>query len=245
MRPVIGITPDFHPGHRKGFRSRGESTYFIRARYVDAVQDLGGVPLILPATQEAKLRKGMLSRIDGLLITGSGPDLNPRLYGERQTARFKIMSAERSEFELCLAREAIREGCPILGICGGLQLLNVALGGSLIQDIETAVPRALPHQQEETATRVSHRVRITPGTRLHRILRSDTIRVNSSHHQAPKGVAPGLMVNAMAPDGIIEGLESAEPCFVIGIQWHPEYLYRRNEASRRLFKAFLKESAKG
>ncbi len=244
MRPIIGITPDFHSGSTNGFSSQGEPTYFLRARYIDAIKDLGGIPFALPITDDPKLRGELLRRIDGLLITGSGPDLDPRLYGERQTARFKIMSKERSSFELGLAKQALKLDRPILGICGGLQLLNVAMGGSLIQDIATQKRGALIHQQETPATRYSHRVEITRGTLLHKILRADRLKVNSSHHQASKKIARGWVVNAVATDGIIEGLESPRHRFVVGVQWHPEFLYRKDEASRRLFRAFLKEAVR-
>ena len=244
MRPIIGITSDFHPGNHQGFSSRGEPTYFLRARYVDAVSDLGGIPFILPITDDPKLQAELLRRTDGLLITGSGPDLDPRLYGERPTARFKIMSKQRSAFELGLAKQALKLDRPILGICGGLQLLNVAMGGSLIQDIATQMPGALTHRQETAATQVSHRVKITRGTHLYKILRTGMLKVNSSHHQAPKKLAPGWVVNAVASDGIIEGLESPRHRFAIGVQWHPESLYQKDPASRRLFKAFLKEAVR-
>jgi putative glutamine amidotransferase len=244
MRPIIGITPDFHPGNAKGFPSQGEPTYFLRARYMEAIKDLGGVPFVLPITDDPKLRAELLRRIDGLLITGSGPDLDPRLYGERPAARFKIMSRQRSAFELGLAKQAMKLDRPVLGICGGLQLLNVAMGGSLIQDIATQMRGALAHRQETAATRTSHRVRITRGTRLYKILRTGMLKVNSSHHQAPKKIAPGWIINAVAPDGIIEGLESPRHRFAIGVQWHPEFLYRKDEASRRLFRAFLKEAVR-
>ncbi|MBI3609218.1 MAG: gamma-glutamyl-gamma-aminobutyrate hydrolase family protein [Nitrospirae bacterium] len=240
MRPIIGITPDFHSGNTKSFTSQGEPTYFLRARYVDAIKDLGGIPFILPIAEDPKLLAELLHRIDGLLITGSGPDLDPRLYGERPTARFKIMSRQRSAFELGLAKQALKLDRPVLGICGGLQLLNVAMDGSLIQDIATQMRGALVHQQETVATRVSHRVEITRGTRLHKILRTDLLKVNSSHHQAPKKIAPGWVVNAVATDGIIEGLESPRHRFAIGVQWHPEFLYQKDEASQRLFRAFLR-----
>ncbi|MBI3995270.1 MAG: gamma-glutamyl-gamma-aminobutyrate hydrolase family protein [Nitrospirae bacterium] len=243
MRPIIGITPDFNSGHTKGFSLQGEPTYFLRARYIDAVQDLGGIPFVLPITDDSKLQAELLRRIDGLLITGSGPDLNPRLYGERRKARFKIMSIQRSAFELGLAKQALKLDRPVLGICGGLQLLNVAMGGSLIQDIATQMRGSLVHQQETVATRASHRVRITHGTRLYKILRTDALKVNSSHHQAPKKIAPGWVVNAVSPDGIIEGLESPRHRFAIGVQWHPEFLYRKDGASRKLFRAFLRQSA--
>jgi len=244
MRPIIGITPDFHPGDTKGFSSQGEPTYLLKARYIDAIKDLGGIPFVLPITDDPKLQAELLCRIDGLLITGSGPDLDPRLYGERPTARFKIMSRERAGFELGLAKKALKNDRPVLGICGGLQLLNVAMGGSLFQDIASQIRGALTHRQETAATRVSHPVRITRGTRLHQILRTVGLKVNSSHHQALKKIAPGWVVNAVSPDGIIEGLESPRHRFAIGVQWHPEFLYRRDEASRRLFRALLKEAVR-
>jgi len=242
MRPIIGITPDFNSGNRTEFSSQGEPTYFLRARYVDAIRDLGGIPFILPITDDPALRSDLLRCVDGLLITGSGPDLDPRLYGESQTSRYKIMSPERAEFELGLVRQALRRNRPVLGICGGLQLLNVAMGGSLVQDITDQVPGALKHRQETAATRPAHSVSLLPNTALRGILGRDALRVNTSHHQSPKRVARGLVVNAVAADGVIEGLESPRHRFVIGVQWHPEFLYRRDDSSRRLLKAFLRRS---
>ncbi|MBI3995430.1 MAG: gamma-glutamyl-gamma-aminobutyrate hydrolase family protein, partial [Nitrospirae bacterium] len=118
MKPIIGITPDFSDGVRKNSRSQSEPTYLLKARYVDAIKDLGGIPFVLPITDDPKLRAELLCRIDGLLITGSGPDLDPRLYGERRKARFKIMSIQRSAFELGLAKQALKLDRPVLGICG-------------------------------------------------------------------------------------------------------------------------------
>ncbi|HLB94941.1 MAG TPA: gamma-glutamyl-gamma-aminobutyrate hydrolase family protein [Nitrospiria bacterium] len=238
MKPIIGITSDFQSG------KKGEATYFLRARYVRAIRDMGGIPFILPITEDPAFQAELLDRLDGVLITGSGPDLDPRLYGEKKRAKFKIMSPERARFEIALARRAIREDRPVLGICGGLQLLNVALGGSLIQDIATQIEGALSHQQETEATRPWHRVKISPGTKLYQILGRKAIRVNSSHHQAPQRVAKGLIINAVASDGIIEGLEDPESRFVLGVQWHPEFLYRKDEASRRLFRSFLNEATR-
>lgn len=244
MRPIIGVTSDYHALDPGRAARRGEATYFLRARYVNAIRDLGGIPFILPITDDPRLIDEILARIDGLMITGSGPDLDPRLYGERQKGRFKKMSSLRARFELELAKRAVRRDRPVLGICGGLQLFNVAMGGSLIQDIQEEISDALAHQQDAAATKTSHPVKIPRGTRLYRIVKSSLIEVNSSHHQAPKRIARSLVVNAVAPDGVIEGLESPDHRFALGVQWHPEFLYRKDPASEKLFRAFLSESAR-
>jgi putative glutamine amidotransferase len=241
-RPLIGITSDFNPGDREDFGGR-EPTYFIRARYVSAIQDLGGTPLILPITQDTRILKGLLDLIDGLLLTGSGPDLDPTLYGESKRYKFKIMSHERAGFELKLARMAVDRDLPVLGVCGGMQVLNIAFQGTLVQDIASEIKDALAHQQKAVASEFSHEIRITRGTRLSKIIREPVIQVNSSHHQAIKSLGQDLVVNAVAPDGVIEGLEHSECGFVLGVQWHPEFLYRQGEHHRRLFEAFLKKAA--
>ena len=242
MKPVIGVTPDFNPGNREDMGGK-EPTYFLRARYVRAIEDLGGLPVILPLAAAETDRKRLLSDLDGLLLTGSGPDLPPRLYGERQRYRFAVMSERRSSFESALARLARRAKLPTLGICGGMQAMNVALGGSLVQDIPAQLHSPLVHRQAPPATELSHTVSIADGSLLHRILRQREIRVNSSHHQSVKRVAPGLTASATAPDGVIEAIESPRHPFFLGIQWHPEFLYDRFEYHQRLFHAFL-ETAK-
>jgi putative glutamine amidotransferase len=241
-KPLIGVTSDFNPGDREDLGGR-EPTYFLRARYVSAIQDLGGTPLILPITQNTRALKDLLDLIDGLLLTGSGPDLDPALYSETKRFKFKIMSQERAGFELKLARMAVERDLPVLGVCGGMQVLNVAFNGTLVQDITSEIKDALTHQQKAAAVKPTHEVRITHGTRLSKIIGEPVIRVNSSHHQAIKSLGKGLVVNAVAPDGIIEGLENPESGFAMGVQWHPEFLYRQDEHHCRLFKAFLKKAA--
>jgi putative glutamine amidotransferase len=239
MKPVIGVTPDFNAGDREDMGGR-EPTYFLRARYIRAIEELGGVPLILPLIADRRARRNLLKDVDGLLLTGSGPDLDPAHYGERQEYPFKVMAPRRAEFDLDAARFAAKSGIPTLGICGGMQTMNVACGGSLIQDIPSQTTRSLPHRQSEPATRLSHTVSIVPGSVLSRILKQRTIRVNSSHHQSVKKPAPGLIVSALAPDGIIEAIESPHHRFFLGLQWHPEFLFDRYPFHRRLFQAFLK-----
>ena len=238
MKPLIGVTPDFNAGDRKEWGGR-EPTYFLRARYVRAIEDLGGIPIVLPLVADLVARRRLLTHIDGLLLTGSGPDLAPELYGERQRYKFRVMSQRRATFELEMAQLARSVDLPLLGICGGMQAVNVAFGGSLYQDIESQRTRPLQHRQSAPATELSHPVKIASKSLLHRIVKTETLRVNSSHHQSVKDVAPSLTASALAPDGIIEAIESSSQRFLLGIQWHPEFLFERHHRHRRLFEAFL------
>jgi putative glutamine amidotransferase len=243
MKPIIGVTPDFNAGDRKEWGGK-EPTYFLRARYVQAIEDLGGVPLILPLTTDRAVRRTMLNGLQGLLLTGSGPDLPPHLYGERQRYDFSVVSRQRYAFELDIARMAADQKLPVFGICGGMQAINVAFGGTLVQDIASQVSAPLPHRSSLPATRVCHAVRVSAKSLLRRITRKETIRVNSSHHQSVKQVAPCLVASAVAADGVIEAIESPAHPFFLGVQWHPEFLYERHETHRQLFQAFLR-AAKG
>ncbi|MEX5218297.1 MAG: gamma-glutamyl-gamma-aminobutyrate hydrolase family protein [Nitrospira sp.] len=244
MRPVIGVTPDFNAGDREDMGGR-EPTYFLRARYIRAIEELGGIPVILPLIADRRARRALLADVDGLLLTGSGPDLNPSHYGEVQQYDFKVMAPRRADFELDLAKWAVKSRIPTLGICGGMQAMNVACGGSLFQDIPSQTNGSLSHRQSEPATRLSHAVSIVPGSVLNRIVKQRTLRVNSSHHQSVKQAAPGFIVSALAPDGIIEAIESPSHRFFVGLQWHPEFLFDRYPSHRRLFQAFLRAAGRG
>lgn len=239
MKPLIGVTPDFNAGDRKEWGGR-EPTYFLRARYIRAIEELGGVPLVLPLHADRTTRRHILHNLDGLLITGSGPDLPPSLYGERQRFPFTIVSERRASFELDIVRLAKQADLPLLGICGGMQTMNVACGGSLIQDIPAQISKPLQHRQQTPATNLSHTIRVAPGSLLRRIVRSASMRVNSSHHQSVNVVAPSLIASAQASDGIVEAIESPAHRFFLGIQWHPEFLFDRYPLHRRLFEAFLR-----
>jgi putative glutamine amidotransferase len=183
--------------------------------------------------------------LQGLLLTGSGPDLPPHLYGERQRYDFGVVSRQRYAFELDIARMAADQKLPVFGICGGMQAINVAFGGTLVQDIASQVSAPLPHRSSLPATRVCHAVRVLAESLLRRITRKETIRVNSSHHQSVKQVAPRLIASAVAADGVIEAIESPAHPFFLGVQWHPEFLYERHDVHRRLFQAFLKAARAG
>lgn len=239
MRPIIGITSDYNDGDRPEFGGK-IPTCFLRDRYVHAIEATGGIPLILPPlASPSKSARSILERIDGLLLTGSGPDIDPEIYGERRRFPFKTVHPKRFLLERELVRQAKKKGMPILGICGGMQLMNVAAGGSLYQDIKGQIPKAMQHQR---GGKPAHLIEVKQGTLLSKILKGDRLRVNSAHHQGVKQVAPGYVVNAEADDGVIEGIEAVGYPFVLGVQWHPEFL-NADDQSETLFKAFLKMAA--
>ena len=239
VKPIIGITPDFNPGNRKDMGGK-EPTYFLRARYLQAVQDAGGVPLVLPLVRGRINQEFLLQRLDGLLVTGSGSDLAPELYGERQQFPFSRMSEDRAQLELGLSKLAFRQGLPTLGICGGMQSMNVALGGTLIQDISFQLTTKIQHRPKKSASKTAHLIQIESHSLLGHITKKTSLSVNSSHHQSVKCVPSSFQATAVAPDGVIEAIEASSHPFWLGVQWHPEYLYRHDPIQKRLFLAFIR-----
>ncbi|MBI3605064.1 MAG: gamma-glutamyl-gamma-aminobutyrate hydrolase family protein [Nitrospirae bacterium] len=237
-QPIIGVTPDFN-GKPSEFGGK-EPTCFVRSRYLNAIWAMGGIPLVLPATDMKKAADLLLDRIDGLLLTGSGPDIPPSLYHEKQKYRFSLMDPLRIHFETALCRLAIKRQKPLLGICGGTQVLNVVLKGSLYQDIPSQIHTGTRHRQKEKASQPSHWVNIMEDSHLYRILGKTKIRVNSSHHQAVKKPGKPLKISAVSPDGVIEGIELPDHPFAIGVQWHPESLYQNNLHAKKIIRAFIK-----
>ena len=230
-QPVIGLTLDAEPpgGYSK------LPWYAIRENYCDAVARAGGLPVLLP--HEVEQAEAYLRVIDGLIVTGGAFDVDPALFGAETRHATVTTKDRRTRFELAVTRRALTADKPVLGICGGQQLLNVALGGTLIQHIPDEVPGALAHEQKTPRHEPAHTVRFTEGTRLREIAGAPEAPVNSTHHQAVKAAAPGLVVDATAPDGVIEGIEDPGRRFCIGVQWHPEYAI--SDADRRLFAAFI------
>ncbi len=239
MKPIIGVTPDFNAGDRKDMGGK-EPTYFLRARYTKAIEDAGGIPFILPLLPERQAWRRIVSQVDGLLITGSGSDLAPETYGEKQRYKFTRMSSARAILELGISKIAYQADVPMLGICGGMQSINVALGGTLFQDINSQLNTSISHQPTYSATKIAHAIQIEPRSLLRRIAGKATIQVNSSHHQSVKDVPSCLFTTAVSPDGIIEAIEAPNKQFLLGVQWHPEFLYERHPIQKKLFQALIR-----
>jgi putative glutamine amidotransferase len=231
-QPIIGLTLD---REEAGGYSRTHPWYAIRENYCDAIMAAGGVPVLLPHEPEAVA--SYLALVRGLVVTGGAFDVDPSLFGAATRHASVSLKERRTRFELAIAREAVARDMPVLGICGGQQLLNVALGGTLVQHIPDEVPGALAHEQPNPRTEPGHEVRITKGTLLHRVAQADTLAVNSAHHQAVKAPGNGFVVDAVADDGVIEGIEAPGLRFCLGVQWHPEYLL--SDGDRRIFASFI------
>ncbi|MDH3231601.1 MAG: gamma-glutamyl-gamma-aminobutyrate hydrolase family protein [Alphaproteobacteria bacterium] len=235
--PVIGITLDCESGGDAAW-SRFP-WYALRRHYMDAVAKAGGVPIALP--HHRALVDAYLDHVDGLVLTGGDFDIDPSLYGSSRRHATIRTKDERTHFEWALTEKALARDMPVLGICGGMQLLHVILGGTLIQHIPDEVQDALAHEQPNPRDEAGHNVHIEHSTLLYLICGVDKLAVNSAHHQAPKDSPGGVRVSALAPDGVIEGIESTRHRFALGVQWHPEFLLE--SADERIFAAFVAEAA--
>jgi putative glutamine amidotransferase len=209
------------------------------ADYLESVRRAGGDPVEVADTHDAP--DAIVARVRGVMLTGGG-DVDPALYGETPHASYEAAEAGRDAFEIALAKAAIAADKPLFAICRGMQVLNVALGGTLIQDIPTEVPGALDHAIREPRFHIAHEVWVTKESRLWTImadtLDGESLQVNSRHHQAVKLVAPGFEVTGTAPDGVIEAMERPDSRFCVAVQWHPENFWRTGEF-RPLFEQFL------
>ncbi len=205
--------------------------------YYASVFQAGALPVILPLTDDPAAWEEMLGRIDGLLLSG-GDDVGPALYGEEKLLCCGDVSPLRDATEMGLCRLALEKDMPMLCICRGIQVLNVALGGTLYQDIGEQYGKQLPHPRFDIPRDKAHQVSVQPGTRLRQITGLDSFGVNSRHHQAIKDLAPGLVCSARAEDGLMEAVELPGKKFVVGVQWHPESLQDRYPEAKALFTAF-------
>ena len=231
VKPLVGVTLDAElPGGYSKF-----PWYALRANYASAIAGAGGVPVALP--HDPGLAADLLDRIDALVVTGGAFDVDPSLYGDGERHATVTLKEGRTAAELALVRGALARDMPVLGICGGQQLLAVALGGTLVQHIPDAVPDALEHEQRNPRDQASHTVSLVAGTLLARVAGAETMQVNSAHHQAVASAGRFAVVNAVAPDGVVEGIEDARYSFCLGVQWHPEFLI--DPADARIFAALV------
>lgn len=239
MRPLIGIsmatyyTPLGRPYHR---------SYAMNAK---SIADAGGLPVYVPTDLPDELLRELYSRLDGVLLPGGG-DVRPGVYGADPHPLTGNIDDGRDKLELLLARWAFADDLPLFGICRGHQVFNVALGGTLVQDIPSQLGEEVPHDtpNEWARSTVRHSVVVTPGSRLAQILGEGEIPVNSLHHQAVEQLAPGLVVSALSTqDEVVEAVEAPGKAFALSVQWHPEDLYEQSEPMRRLFTSFV-ESAR-
>ncbi|MDZ4769000.1 MAG: gamma-glutamyl-gamma-aminobutyrate hydrolase family protein [Chloroflexota bacterium] len=241
MRPLIGIsmstfvTKTGRPYHR---------SYAMNAQ---SIADAGGLPVYVPTGLPDDLLHELYERLDGVLLPGGG-DVRPSVYNAAAHPLSANIDDQRDALEITLARWAYADDLPMFGICRGHQVLNVALGGSLVQDIPSEVGADVQHETPNELPRstLRHAVTLVPGTRLASILGGTRVEVNSLHHQAVEKLAPGMVIAALSPDDeIIEALEAPDKTFALSVQWHPEDLYQHSEAMRRLFTTFVETARTG
>ncbi len=233
-RPLIGVTLDAEqPGGYSKF-----PWYAARQNYFEAVVAAGGLPVALP--HEPEQAGAYLDTIAGVLVTGGAFDVDPGYYGGGARHATVVTKDRRTAFEFAITQGALDRDMPVLGICGGQQLLHVVLGGKLIQHIPDTIPDALAHEQPNPRDQAGHDVTVKRGTLLHRLVGVDRLPVNSAHHQAALDEPASVVVNAVADDGVIEGIEAISHRFCLGVQWHPEF--HISDGDRRIFAAFVAAS---
>lgn len=233
--PLIGVTTSITI-------DKTPERAYVNSAYLSAVQQAGGVPVVLPPQLSAASLARLARGLDGVLLTGGG-DIDPAAFGESPHPTVYEVAPSRDTLETAVVGIALERRLPILAICRGIQLLNVALGGTLFQDVGTEPGTELRHGQQEPRDQPTHKVRVAAGSRLAETLGADELEVNSMHHQSVKALGKGLTAVAWAPDEIIEGIELDDRSrFVVGVQWHPEELVRHSEAARRLFAALVRST---
>ena len=233
MRPIIGVTT---------FLSEQSKYSTVSRNYIDSIYAAGGLPVNIPIISNESNYDNYIDMLDGLLFTG-GNDIAPYYFGENPVRELNSMSSIRDEYEFSLFKTAYEKNMPIFGICRGIQLINVAMEGSLYQDIYSQCPGTLGHSPEHTASdEFYHAVQIKKDTQLYEIFGEERIFTNSFHHQSVKQLGNNLIATAYSEDGIVEAIESTEDRFLLGVQWHPECMTKRHPMFLKLFRAFVEAS---
>ena len=235
MRPLIGIPCSGNVRSHTHYRR-----FAVGQSYCRALELAGAAPIVIPLLDDEGALLDIYGRLDGLLLAGGG-DIWPHHFGQQRLAKLGNVDRPRDRVELLLARQAFEDNLPMLAICRGIQMLAVALGGTLIQDIPTQIPGALRHDFHSGHPRnyLGHEIAVEHRTHLAQILSTERTRVNSLHHQSVQDVPPVLRVAARAPDGVIEAAEAPDKRFVLGVQWHPEELVGDDPGMTSLFRALV------
>jgi putative glutamine amidotransferase len=232
---MVGVTPDLDV---EGDASR----YWVKAAYTDAVLRAGGLPVLLPCSSDASVVDAYLDRVSAVVVTGGAFDVPPEAYGETAREGLGPLKPSRTAFETLVLHAALRRKVPVLGICGGMQLLNVVLGGTLYQDLHRELPGAREHEQRHDRGQPSHPVEVREGSVLADVLGRGQLMVNSTHHQAVSRVAATVKVSASSPDGVVEAIECTDHPFALGVQWHPELLLQAMPLQLGLYRALVQKA---
>jgi putative glutamine amidotransferase len=230
--PLVGVTTSIT-------LDQSPERAYVNSAYLHAVQQAGGVPVLLPPQLSKSSLERLVRGLDAVLLTGGG-DMDPAAFGEAPHPTLYDVAPSRDALETQVTLIALEKKTPLLAICRGVQVLNVVLGGSLHQDVATEPGTEITHSQKEARDQTTHKVTVAAGSRLSRVLGDLDLEVNSFHHQVVKSLGRGLVPVAWAPDRLIEGVELDDDSrFVLGVQWHPEHLVGTSEHARRLFSALV------
>ncbi len=250
MNPIIGITANYSRDDIHGTISKiglqGQEWQLIADDYVKTIERAGGQPVIIPIIENLETMTRTINLLDGIIFSG-GADIHPRVYGESPKKNLGIMNPNRDIHEINLAKKVLYEmNIPVLGVCRGIQLLNVATGGTLYQDLILEKKEVFNHSLLGSPKDYpAHKVNIKKESRLYEIFKKEELWVNSYHHQGIKKLGKDFIVTMTADDGVIEAIEYSSDRFVVAVQWHPEMMFEKNDEYMDLFNKFIEECKKG